>query len=200
MSIYPKIFAAIAAGAILGFIPAALADVSAIGFKVNVTVGDATATGYFTGVIGNTSGDVGAPFDLTLTEGLTSDRLLASPTGSGDGEVSAGNSDAITVTADNVYFNFSDPNPDYLKFYASGQGGPSDTVLCFQTYAICGGTGAGIVIDVKGASDPFQSMTGNQIIASVGSVPELSTWAMLLLGFSGLGFAWHWRNGAHQHA
>jgi hypothetical protein len=87
------------------------------------------------------------------------------------------------------------PDPEFLKFYSSANNG---TFLCYQTYAFCGGTGAGIDIEVAGASDPFQSMTGNQVIASV--VPELSTWAMLLLGFSGLGFAGYRQNRAVQHA
>ena len=153
-------------------------------YDVNVSAGDATATGFFSGIIGNSSADVGAPLNLTLTEGLTSATLLGSSLGN-TAEVAAGNSDAITVTADNVFFNFSDPNQDFLKFYSSSNNG---TFLCFQTFAFCGGTGAGIVIVVAGAVDPFQSMTGNQVIASVASVPEPSTWAMLLLGFAGVGF------------
>jgi hypothetical protein len=69
---------------------------------------------------------------------------------------------AITVTADDVFFNFSSPDPEFLKFYSSANNG---TFLCYQAYAFCGGTGAGIDIEVAGASDPFQSMTGNQVIA-----------------------------------
>jgi hypothetical protein len=181
MSVRSNIFAAIAAGAVLGVVPQAWAGVYDL---VNGTaVGDATATGFFSGIIGNSSADVGAPFNLTLTEGLTSATLLGSSVGN-TAEVAAGNSDAITVTADNVFFNFSDPNQDFLKFYSSANNG---TFLCYQTFAFCGGTGAGIVIEVAGAADPFQSMTGNQLIASVASVPELSTWAMMLLGFAGIG-------------
>src|SRR5271154_2201997 len=116
MSVRSNIFAAIAAGAVLGVVPQAWAGVYDL---VNGTAaGDATATGFFSGIIGNSSDDVGAPFNLTLTEGLTSATLLGSSVGN-NAEVAAGNSDAITVTADNVFFNFSDPNQDFLKFYSS---------------------------------------------------------------------------------
>jgi hypothetical protein len=44
---------------------------------------------------------------------------------------------------------------------------------------------------ISDASAQFVSVTGNQIIgtAAVAGVPEPSTWAMMLLGFAGLGFA-----------
>ena len=63
----------------------------------------------------------------------THDRLVAAETGIGNGQVSAGASEAVTVIADHIYFNFSDPNEDYLKFYGGG-GFLGDTVLCFQTF------------------------------------------------------------------
>jgi hypothetical protein len=197
MSNLSNIFAAIAAGAVLGVVPQASAGASEIGFDVNVTVGDATATGFFSGIVGNSNSDVGAPFELTLTEGLTSATFGSEPGINGEVAVGPPLGNAITVTADHVFFNFSDPDPEFLKFYSSANNG---TFLCFQTYAFCGGTGAGIDIEVAGGSDPFQSMTGNQVIASVASVPELSTWAMLLLGFGGLGFAGYYQNRAAQHA
>jgi hypothetical protein len=94
----------------------------------------------------------------------------------------------ISVTADHVYFDFSSSTSDFLKFYTSGSG---SSFLCFQTASAesCGAyRGAGIVIVVEGAPDPFLPMTGNEIIATVASVPEPSTWAMMILGFAGVGF------------
>jgi hypothetical protein len=181
MLVRSNIFAAIAAGAVLGVVSQA----SAITYDVNLTVGDAIATGFFSGIVGNSNSDVGGPFNLTLTKGLTSVTLVGSETGNNSEVVASpplGN--AITATNNQVLFNFSDSDPEYVKFYLSGD--PGGTFLCFQTYAACGGTGPGIVLDVAG--DPFQSETGNQVIASVTAVPEPSTWAMMLLGFAGIGF------------
>jgi PEP-CTERM motif len=44
---------------------------------------------------------------------------------------------------------------------------------------------------ISDASAQFAARTGNQIIgtAAAGGVPEPSTWAMMLVGFVGLGFA-----------
>jgi hypothetical protein len=38
------------------------------------------------------------------------------------------------------------------------------------------------------SSEPVNPQTGEQAIANVASVPEPSTWAMMILGFAGLGF------------
>jgi hypothetical protein len=180
MSARSNIFAAIAAGAVLGVVSQA----SAITYDVNLTVGDAIATGFFSGIVGNTSADVGAPFNLTLTEGLTSVTLVGSETGNNSEVVASpplGN--AITATNNQVLFNFSDSAQDFLKFSDS----TGTTFLCFQTYAACGGTGPGIVLDVAG--DPFQSETGNQVIASAVPGPMAGAGLPgLILGFAGLGF------------
>jgi len=181
MSVRSNIFAAIAAGAVLGVVSQASAITYDV-FPNPLTVGDATATGFFTGIVGNTSADVGAPFNLTLTEGSTSATLFGSEAG-GNAQVSAGNGNALTATDSQVLFNFSDSAPDFLKFFNSA----GTTLLCFQTYAACGGTGPGIVLDVAG--DPFQSETGNQVIASAVPGPMAGAGLPgLILGFAGLGF------------
>jgi hypothetical protein len=148
--------AVIASGTVFGLASQAFANT----YNVNLTVGGATATGFFTGIVGNSSADIGAPFNLTLTEGSTSVTLVGSNTGN-NAQVAAGNSNAVTVTDSQVLFNFSNSSPDFLEFYSNSNPG---TLLCFQTYVVCGGTGPGIVLLVNG--DPFQSVTGNVVIAS----------------------------------
>jgi len=146
----------IAAGTVFGLASQAFANT----YNVNLTVGDATATGFFTGIVGNTSADIISPFNLTLTEGSTSVTLVGTSPG-GNAQVAAGNSNAVTVTDSQVLFNFSDTCQDYLLFEL---GNSVSTVLCFQTFKFCGGNGPGIVLLVNG--DPFQSMTGIVVIAS----------------------------------
>jgi len=80
--------------------------------------------------------------------------------------------------------------PEFLEFYLSGAGLGSGPVLCFQTYAACGGSGSGIVI-LTSAGDPFQSVTGNQVIASVEATPipaALPLFASVLGGMGLLGW------------
>jgi hypothetical protein len=150
--------AVIAAGTVFGFASQAFANT----YNVNLTVGGATATGFISGILGNSSADIGAPFNLTLTEGSTSATLVGLSGPGGNAGVAAENGNAVTVTDSQVLFNFSNSSHDYLLFQL---GNTFDTLLCFQTYAsFCGGTGPGIVLLVNG--DPFQSMTGIVVIAS----------------------------------
>jgi hypothetical protein len=187
--------------AFAAFTTGASADYIAFDVDVTIpgttTIPSATATGFFH-AFQNSNNDnlVGAPFYFELTEGSFSATLNGSATGN-NAQVSVGNGNAISVTADHVYFDFSSPNSDYLKFYTSGS---ASSFLCFQTASAesCGSyRGAGIVIVVEGAPDPFVPMTSNSIIASIASVPEPSTWAMMILGFAGVGFlAYRRRNQA----
>lgn len=184
MSVRSNIFAAIAAAAVLGVVSQASANT----YDVNLTVGDATATGFISGIVGNSNSDVGAPFNLTLTEGLTSATLVGGGAASNSQVVASppsGNS--ITATDNQVLFNFSNSGQEYVEFYL-GSGG---ALLCFQTYAACGGTGAGIVIEVAG-NTLFQSQIGNSVITSVSSTPlpaALPLFASALIVFGLLG--WH---------
>ncbi|MBC9876369.1 PEP-CTERM sorting domain-containing protein [Bradyrhizobium sp. INPA01-394B] len=156
-----------------------------IPFYVDIKIPGATATGFFSAFTNsNYNSDVGAPFRFVLTEGAYSATLIGSSTGN-NAYVAVGNPSGHTISVTNtqVFFDFSSPEADALKFYT----GAGDT-LCFQTASagLCGAGGAGITILVAGAPDPFLPMSGNQPIAS--AVPEPSTWAMMLLGFCGLGW------------
>jgi hypothetical protein len=171
-------FAALTANAAADYIP----------FYVDVAMPDATAHGYFHGVVGsNNNSGVGAPFHFELTEGSFTATLIGSSSGN-NAQVAVGDplGHTITVTADHVYFDFSSRTPDFLKFY-TGDG----SMLCFQTASAesCGAArGAGIVIFVAGAPDPFLPVTGNEIIASIAAVPEPATWGMMILGFASVGW------------
>src|SRR5215470_3756229 len=105
-------FAVIAAGTVFGLASQAFANT----YNVNLTVGGATATGFFTGIIGNTSADIGAPFNLTLTEGPTSATLVGSNTPPGNAQVAAGNGNAVTVTDSQVLLTSPIVPPIFWNF------------------------------------------------------------------------------------
>jgi hypothetical protein len=109
--------------------------------------------------------------------------------------------------------SFSDPNPGLmqntgnyadlssadLRVYVNGFGGintPNTGETWAQFVAQAGSTLiSDITIDVDGgwATAPMQqallnNFTVNDDVAVAGAVPEPSTWAMLLLGFAGVGF------------
>lgn len=154
--------------ALVGLTASASADY--IPFNVDITMPGATATGFFSAFQNsNNNSLVGGPFNFNLTEGAFSATLNGSALGN-NAQVAVGDpsGNTISVTDDQVFFDFSSTNLDFLKFYT----GAGD-ILCFQTASasnesFCGGggVGAGIVILVAGAPDPFLPMTGNQVIAS----------------------------------
>ncbi len=93
---------------------------------------------------------------------------------------------AFTATSAGLFFDFSATNvgghSQYLIF-------DSSNYLCLNAAAgNCSGNPSSVAIYVSG-SDPLIPETGNVEIATVASaVPEPSTWAMMLLGFAGIGF------------
>src|SRR3954452_17027948 len=109
--------------AFAAFTTGASADYIAFDVDVTIpgttTIPSATATGVCH-AFQNSNNDnlVGAPFYFELTEGSFSATLNGSATGN-NAQVSVGNGNAISVTADHVYFDFSSPNSDYLKLYTS---------------------------------------------------------------------------------
>ena len=98
----------------------------------------------------------------------------------------------VTATATDLYFNFSGSTGDII--FQEGESSGSH-YYCDQ---------AGATACFQGESDVPQyytdssaqivGRTGTQVIGSVGgAVPEPSTWALMLLGFAGLGYAGYHR-------
>jgi hypothetical protein len=111
-------------------------------------------------------------------------------------DVTAGDATAIDLTADSFHFGkiavqFSQ---DGLYFVA-GSPSPSSTrlVLAFPVASLVGYGGGALSTQTR--VDDFLNGTATSLIissvkpAKTAAVPELSTWAMMLLGFTGLGYA-----------
>jgi PEP-CTERM motif-containing protein len=129
-------------------------------------------------------------FNITL-HSATLTTTLTGPLSGGNysqfGTDGAGNSSAFTATAAGLFFDFSaTTGTPYLIF----QGGTG--YLCLNgAPGNCSGNPHSVAVHVGAAVNPLIQESGNVRIASLavaGAVPEPSTWAMMLLGFGGIGF------------
>ena len=119
-------------------------------------------------------------FDLALTNGSFSAHITGGST-----DVSSVGSD-LTATSNGLFFNFSDASAGYFMFSGLGN------YFCFTTAAAaasCGSNGAFSGETIFVVSEAGIGKTGDvQVASAVASVPEPSTWAMMILGFAGIGF------------
>jgi small ligand-binding sensory domain FIST len=138
---------------------------ASIVYTVNDTVGAYTVIGTITtdGVIGTVH-----PTDVT-SYNLTFTGMAVADTPSNSTVNLVGN--ALTANATQLLFNFSDSSG--VDFFIAG---PSVFDNYYQTQVIVDGTLVS------------KTVTGNVAIAAVTAVPEPSTWAMMILGFAGIGF------------
>jgi hypothetical protein len=89
------------------------------------------------------------------------------------------------------YYSGEDPNTSYqyVTFdnnLVAGSLVTGATPLTFYTFDLGPGTGSDTIV-FNGRNDPSYNTLDNVSVTS--SVPEASTWAMMMLGFAGLGFA-----------
>ena len=130
-------------------------------------------------------------FNITVTSPTSvSDTILGPLSGANYvqfGTDGAALSTAFTATLTSLFFDFSaTTNTPYLIFQGN-------SFLCFNgAPGNCSGNPSALTISVLGGGGSTSLiMNGNVEIATVavaGAVPEPSTWAMMILGFAGVGF------------
>lgn len=109
-----------------------------------------------------------------------------------DSVISIGGS-KLTATAQHIFFDFThnDGAPSYFLVqrnlnsgtdYACASNATYPNTPCFE------GTSA-VPVKFSDASSTFGHPTANTIIASVASVPEVTTWAMMIAGLTVVGMA-----------
>jgi hypothetical protein len=132
-------------------------------------------------------------FNITL-HSATLTTTLTGPLSGGNysqfGTDGAGNSSAFTATSTGLFFDFSATiGTPYLIFQSSNFG---SGYLCLNgAPGNCSGNQHSVAVHVGAEVNPLIQESGNVQIASLavaGAVPEPSTWAMLILGFAGIGF------------
>lgn len=110
-----------------------------------------------------------------------------------------GGGTALTATATDMRFNFSDPSPSYLLFqvsfgnshqYACFASTFFNSTPCYQGYSAVPVYSGDSTAQYTGEGSQTV-VTGDRVIGTVrgGVVPEPATWTMLLAGFAAVGLA-----------
>jgi hypothetical protein len=97
-------------------------------------------------------------------------------------------SGTLTATASKLSFNFSNSGLLLFEQTSIGDGGP---FWCAQGGTDCFGTSSpALGVSTQFGENPLEQTPerGSVVIGTVSAVPEPSTWAMMILGFFGLGF------------
>jgi PEP-CTERM motif len=177
--------------ALLGCAAAALAaavsPAHATVYNVDRTIGSGSVVGTITtdGATGTITFSDFTAWDLVLTGvGAT-----ATITNNDVGAAVWGEGLDITADATHVFFNFSASDGGFLIFQDDKMSG--NTYWCVDSTSIaCTANEAVVPQSFGDPSAQAATLSGNQAIASTaGAVPEPATWALMLLGFAGLGYA-----------
>ncbi len=95
----------------------------------------------------------------------------------------------ITADATNVFFNFSGNDGGFLVFQ-DGQGSGNKYWCVDAGNDACGASEAVVPQHFDDGTQQLADREGNQVIATATvTAPEPATWALMLLGFAGLGYA-----------
>ena len=171
----------------------ASAQASNITYSVDLSDGENSIVGTITtnGTIGplTNAGIAGyAPFvswDLVLTAGAVS------VVDQGSGVDNQGTRTAVSATPTQLVLDYTTMFGNESLFFLDGSAGN------FTAYNYGSNEPAGITLFIPGTAGtgtspdnqyPYISLPHDQVVFGVAAVPEPSTWAMLILGFCGIGF------------
>jgi PEP-CTERM motif len=174
-------------GCAVGALAVAAAPADATVYNVNRTIDGGSVVGTIT-----TDGATGtiAPSDF-----IAWDLVLSGP----GSTVTIANTDAqhavygsgvdITADATQISFNFSASDGGFLVFQQTMNSG--QTYWCVNSNnGTCNDNESVVPQGFMDTSAQFATRSGTLVIATAaGAVPEPTTWALMLLGFAGLGYA-----------
>lgn len=166
---------------------------STITYSINQIIGPGSAVGTITtdGTIGTLSAANIVDFYLTLNDGSNAVNLIwpnASVVVNKNACCNGGTPSAVdlTASASSLMFDYSGSDSGY--FSISGSVGS----ICYTATSNCWGpTGVGLYNVNGDGRSVYIAQSGNQIIGNVvpAAVPEPATWALMLVGFGGIGAA-----------
>ena len=164
---------------------AAVAPANATVYNVNETIGLGAVVGTITtdGATGTISPSDFTAWGLQLV-GLGVTTIITS---ADMGAKAWGQGVDITADATHVSFNFSGNDSGFLVFQ-DGMGSGNTYWCVNSTNGGCLQSESVVPQNFGDMSAQFVTRSGNQIIAST-PVPEPATWALMLVGFAGLGYA-----------
>jgi hypothetical protein len=127
-------------------------------------------------------------FNITIKSANFTD-IITGPL-SGNNNIQFGTtstSSAFTASSTGLFFDFSATSGTPYLIFQNGLG-----YLCLNgAPGNCSGDPHSVAVHISTDINPLIQESGNVQIANVavaGSVPEPSTWAMMILGFAGIGF------------
>jgi hypothetical protein len=164
---------------------AAVAPANATVYNVNETIGLGAVIGTITtdGAMGTISPSDFTAWGLQLV-GLGVTTIITS---ADMGAKAWGQGVDITADATHVSFNFSGNDSGFLVFQ-DGMGSGNTYWCVNSTNGGCLQSESVVPQNFGDMSAQFADREGNQVIATA-AAPEPATWALMLLGFAGLGYA-----------
>ncbi len=137
-------------------------------------------------------------WSLTVNDNSKQYSLLGPLSGNTSGLVLGGTD--LSATPTSLLFDFSDTNLGVLSFFLDHISPRLDVIIWWLTYNGSNGScGSQTCIRITDYSELMEnygsgSIFGDTPIATVAATPEPSTWAMMLIGFAGIGFMAYRRN------
>jgi PEP-CTERM motif len=156
-------------------------------YNVNRTIDGGSVVGTITtdGATGTITPSDFTAWDLVLT-GVGATTTI---TNNDPGAAVWGQGVDITADATNVSFNFSGNDGGFLVFQ-DGMGSGNKYWCVNSTNGACSDSESVVPQNFMDPSAQYATLSGNQVIATAAAAaPEPATWALMLLGFAGLGYA-----------
>lgn len=162
------------------------ASASTILYNVDLGSGADSVVGEIT-TDGLTGSNLSASDIVSFNLQITSAGETANISSSSGGVVQINNDKTFTATKSGLFYNFSSSSNGNIIFY-SFAGGFNDVCFNDKSQSCSDNISAiGLTVGDQDLGINIIPETGNFEFAAISAVPEPSTWAMMIIGFAGIG-------------